>query len=54
MPDVDKLSPKDRMRLLGCVSRKNQNWKKKNKKTKVPQDVNQRHYTECSKDLGLE
>jgi hypothetical protein len=54
MPDVNKLSPTNKQRLLGCVAKKNEAWKKKNKKTKVPQDVNQSHYRECSQQLGLE
>jgi len=57
MPNIKDLAPKDRQRLLGCVANKNSKWRKENKKTdndKVPQEVNQKHYSECAKDLGLE
>lgn len=54
MPDVKKLSPKDKSRLTGCIAAKNEAWRKKNKKQNVPQEVNQRHFSECSKELGLE
>jgi hypothetical protein len=54
MPEVSSLKPKDRAALLGCVKAKNKKWKEKNGKDKVPQDVAQKHFRDCSQSLGLE
>jgi hypothetical protein len=54
MPDVSSLSAENRKALLGCVKAKNKKWKKDNGKDKVPNDVAQKHFRECSKALGYE
>lgn len=54
MPDIDSLSPEDQAKIKGCVKGKNDAWKKEHGKDEVPAEVNQRHYSECAKELGLE
>ena len=54
MPNVKKLSPENKKKLLGCVKGKNKSWSKKHGGKRVPQRINQEHFKQCSRDLGFD
>ena len=54
MPDVKRLSPDKRKKLLGCVKGKNQAWSKKHNGKKVPARVSRNHYRQCSREQGYD
>jgi hypothetical protein len=54
MPDPDKLSPKKRAALLGCVKNKNKAWSKRHNGKKVPAKIQRAHFSSCAKSTGVE
>lgn len=54
MPDVKKLSPKNRKALLGCVKAKIEKYKKEHRGKSPNRSTQQSFFSECAKSLHLE